>query len=199
MTDETTQPERKFDSILLSDVAEAQERVHENDTPTNRRDFIRSMFACIEGVYWQLKEDLLTDVMLQLTDKERRKLSDARTVVGPSGETAQRDNHIPVADTMRLLLKILGRHLPDSTLKTDGPGWEAFKKCIVLRNRLVHPKSAADLEVSDDELELAERTYRWALATSLIVSYGQFKNTNRVHKAVVETTTGKPRPKQPWE
>ncbi len=46
-------------------------------------------------------------------------------------------------------------------LKLDDMGWESFLKAIKIRNRLMHPKSALDLNVSDEEFDIIRRANSW--------------------------------------
>ena len=49
---------RRFTSVLIQDVAAANKRVEDADSPTHRRELVRSVFAAIEGLNWDLKRGL---------------------------------------------------------------------------------------------------------------------------------------------
>jgi hypothetical protein len=46
---------RSFTHVLINDVKAAQHRVRDAASPTHRRELVRSVFAAIEGLHWQLK------------------------------------------------------------------------------------------------------------------------------------------------
>ena len=46
-------------------------------------------------------------------------------------------------------------------LDVNGPGWQAMKPAIRFRGRLMHPKAADDLNISDDELRMVFQAHRW--------------------------------------
>jgi len=65
-----------FTHILINDVIDAEMRLQENDTPGNRRDLVRAAFAAIEGLHWQLKQDVLKDGLGNLTAHEYAAMSE---------------------------------------------------------------------------------------------------------------------------
>jgi len=49
----------EFTKILVDDAKAASSRLLKEDTPTHRRELVRTLFAGIEGLVWRLKQDVL--------------------------------------------------------------------------------------------------------------------------------------------
>jgi hypothetical protein len=46
-------------------------------------------------------------------------------------------------------------------LNTDGQGWKNLSKAVKVRDRLMHPKEVADLQVSNEEVGAAKKAFEW--------------------------------------
>lgn len=154
-----------FIHALFEDVLTAQARWHKNNTQAIRRNLVRTIFTAIEGLNWQLRQDLLTthgkhpavghhEVAALLGESYR---------VNDSGKIAPQLRYIPLAASIRLVVHIMGRIRPGYGLDFGHVGWSLLMKSIDVRNRIAHPKTFDDLHVSDDEATDSWRAFLWFL------------------------------------
>src|SRR6266498_3697469 len=159
-------PFREFEhmlDILIADVDRLTES--EIDDQSNRRMFARSVFALIEGAVYRMKQICLSNEPeshyafsageLALLREESYELDDkGRVVVRPSNLQMQKN----IKFAFEAFSKYYGS---DFKLKIDDLGWQSFLQAIKLRNRLMHPKFASDLHVTDPELKITKSTNDW--------------------------------------
>lgn len=123
-----------------------------NSSQPLRRNVVRASWAYIEAVPSAMKAMLLALVeagAYSATDKEHDFLIASRC------ET--RSN---LRDTLRLSAKVFA--VPQRDLGAGG-GWPHVRPMIALRNRLVHPKSAAALHVTDNEWCIHIEGFNWLI------------------------------------
>lgn len=73
---------------------------------------------------------------------------------------------------------------PDLAVDFGGKDWQRFKDAIAIRNRITHPKSIADLTISDLDLHKVGDGLRWMLQTVETV----LPQTLDAQKSFVETS-----------
>jgi len=127
----------------------------ENDRSSQylRRCVVRAVFsfieAAIECIKWELRSTVRTGEFIgQLSDKERETLGSLH-VVG-----ARDDKFLPldqnVKRTFRLAAKIW--QLKEFRLNTHGEDFQDFLRAKSARNKLTHPKTVYDIEVTDHDM-----------------------------------------------
>jgi hypothetical protein len=97
------------------------------------------------------------------TDKERLLLTGFVAELNERGKVEWRPAKHKTQAAIRFALDLVGRGLVGKQRQVnygDG-GWEALKKAIDVRDRLVHPKVSEDVNVSDAELKLVRRAHKW--------------------------------------
>ena len=162
-----------FTSVLVKDVALAFGDVVGDEVPdAARRALIRTAFAAIEGILWQLKTglaDRATITPRMFTAGEESLLFEETYEVDDDGEIRILQRFIPLLRNIRVTVRILQRVRPGYTPDFSNHGWAAFRKSLAVRNRLTHPKSYNDLQVSDDELTNALAAFHWFLTLAFEV------------------------------
>ena len=155
-----------FTHVLVGDVVAANARLEADDTPIHRRDLIRTVFAAIEGLHWQLKRDVLrhAEVVTRLTVHEYAALAEESYSVDDKGTVRSQPRFLPLPTAIRLVVSIVQRYRPDYHLDFQHAGWSNLKAAIEVRNRLVHPKALEELAVSDREIGQALSAFNWLLA-----------------------------------
>jgi len=150
---------------LNSDVLEMSTRLHENDTPTNRRALIHATSAYIEGCAYGLRQTAIE------RDNENRILSEGDRQI--LSETSYRLNRtgsvqdVPSFQRFERMLLFTFRSFaavhgaPDYKIDTTDVKWRSVKTFIKLRNRITHPKSASDLECSDADIDATLVAFEW--------------------------------------
>ena len=72
------------------------------------------------------------------------------------------DRFVRIETNLKFVAKTAARALEfEHNLDTNGEGWRALLQTFDIRNRLVHPKAAADLLVSDDETTVVAKAQDW--------------------------------------
>jgi hypothetical protein len=161
-----------FTRFLLDDVATAISTLQESDTGPNRRGLIRTVFAAIEGLHWQLKDDVLrhAQIVTRMTIQERAAMLEESYSVDDRGAVNTVHRFLPLTTTIRLVVSIVQRYRTEYEVDYSHPGWADLKAAILVRNRLVHPKSVQEMNVSDEEIEQGLSALDWfsALVTEVL-------------------------------
>jgi hypothetical protein len=135
------------------------------NSPSMRRAYVRSVFALIEGVTFELKQVCLDCGPLAgaiLSDEEKALLADHTYDLTQQGQPRVRAKFIPIDANFRFAMATLGRVLGlEFTVSIDGPGWSSFKNAIAIRNRITHPKSSAECEISDADFQTVAAASDW--------------------------------------
>jgi hypothetical protein len=149
--------------ILMGDVRVVIDRGHREQT--DRRAYVRAVFACIEGLTYTAKQTILEDFPKSLASAETALIKEETFDLDDKGSPKVRPLFIQLAKNVRFTFSLLARfrEVP-VTLKVDGLGWQSFLTAIEIRNRVMHPKCVGDLSITDDELKSVCLAYRWYVA-----------------------------------
>jgi hypothetical protein len=125
------------------------------DDQVLRRNAVRASWAYIEAIPYAMKGMLLTLVEAGAypvaTDEDRAFLTASRW-----------ETRCNIKSTLRLASKVFAVAERDLG---GGSGWSQVKPMIDLRDRLVHPKTVIDLEVTDSEWAKHVECFKWLLNT----------------------------------
>ena len=55
------------------------------------------------------------------------------------------------------------RHRSPSELDVSGSEWQSFRRAIKIRDRITHPKSVSDLNISDEDYNDVSAGFGWVL------------------------------------
>jgi len=153
--------------VLINDVVAAQKRVRDADSPTHRRDLVRSVFAAIEGLHWQLKQDVYRHsghISQGMSIHEQAAMLEETYSVDDSGKVRSVPRFLPLASKIRLVVSIVQRYQTSYNLDYSHKGWSNLRTAIKLRDRLVHPKKLTDLNVTMAEVRQTVSAFYWFLA-----------------------------------
>lgn len=155
--------------ILIGDVVAAKERLQINDSPTHRRELIRTIFAAIEGLHWRLKQDVLSRGSRSrlLSPHEHAALQEETYNVDERGGVRSSPRFIPLVSSIRLVIEIVKRYQTDYQVDLNHQGWTNLRATVKIRNRLVHPKRLEDLLISEQEVSQSLSAFYWLLALVL--------------------------------
>ena len=166
--DASDELERSFIRLLIGDVLASRERLATSDTQRHRRDTVRSTFAAIEGITWMYREhvrEVAKDMGL-LTPVADLALRERTFTVTEQGNLIEQVRFVTLPTIIRLATKQAQLIEPAVAIAFDGPGWSALRSAIDVRNRVTHPKSRKDLQVSDRELEIVATGFAWLLGAT---------------------------------
>jgi hypothetical protein len=154
-----------FFGILTHDVMQSLRRVELDDTQTNRRDLVRTIFAATEGYVWEYREHVRSiarhvDSINPIADFA---LSELTYSVTENGKIEEHVRYISLTAMIRLVTRLAERISPKLKIDFSGSGWSNLKRAIAIRNRVTHPKSKSDLEISRDDIEVSKQGFFWLL------------------------------------
>ncbi len=163
-------PELALANVLLDDVSATIDELMRADTQLNRRAFVRSLFALIEGGTFLLKQYALEINKMGITKKgvghfsqaELALLQEEQYDLTDKGEVRTQQKFLRPTENVRFTFSALAKaqklsHKPD----VSGEGWQSFKKAINIRNRITHPRRESDLEITDGELKIIRKAFAW--------------------------------------
>lgn len=156
---------------LLEDASAAEKYLKDNETQFARRAYVRSVFAYMEGTVWLLKQLIIQSVFQSkvvanplhvLSLAELALLSDVSYDVKDSGEPFEKQKFLPLPKNLRLTVSVINRLNKSSIdLVIDPKPWARFKKSLQVRHRITHPKSAAEIDIKDEEILEAIEVCGW--------------------------------------
>lgn len=130
-----------------------------------RRIFVRSVFSCIEAVAFRMKAWALTWETNRLSPAEIMFAKEEGHDLDANGTIKMRPARLPFVGNFRFAFAVVAK-AAEVNYKLDvvtDDGWRALNDALKVRDRLMHPKRAADLRVSDAEVRDAKTAYEWVL------------------------------------
>lgn len=164
----------QFVLALHADVKESSKQLRADDTEFRRRSFLRAFFAFVDGALFAKRtivsaytQDGPTIAAFRyLTDGERALLAEVEFELEDNGSVRIRNrNFQPFLKLLRFTFHVYfkSRRVPNP-VEYGGQGWQSFRKAYELRNRITHPKSVTDLQMSDEELAILRQAEVWFAA-----------------------------------
>jgi hypothetical protein len=135
-----------------------------------RRTLVRTMFSVIEGLaasaidwarYYATDDSMLKD---RYSEPERLVLNAKIAKVNDKGEAEwlPDDRYLATKPNLRFALSLVGRGAKDLPAVEYGDGgWQALLDGLKIRDRLMHPKRATDIVVTDEDLATVRRGRTW--------------------------------------
>ena len=120
----------------LTGIFDLLDRAPENQSL--RRALIRSLWGFVEGSIHGVSDFLRTAHVLSSSD-----------------DTGSPSNRGKTIERVKLALKAAARDLADWEPDFGTTGWEALRASLRVRDRLMHPKSAKEVQISDAEVDEA--------------------------------------------
>jgi hypothetical protein len=152
---------------LLEDANVAETLLDTDDSQFNRRAYVRSVFAMIEGTVWILKQLVLEapaapGLTKTLSVGEYALLADRSFDLSSGGEVRQQTKYLKLSENLRFTFRTAGKYFRVSfDLQIGKAPWNSFLMAQAIRNRITHPKARADYTITDDELQRVRDTCSW--------------------------------------
>ena len=133
-----------------------------------RRIYVRSVFATIEAYIYVLKQIALRmhpdPKCPTISEAERAFAHEQEYRLTDSGDVITRRTKISLEANIRFAFKLLAKagSLP-SELDVSGSEWQSFRRAIKIRDRITHPKSVSDLNISDEDDKDVSVGFGWVL------------------------------------
>jgi hypothetical protein len=158
-------------TLLSNDVEEIRVYGIENNNGFARRTLLRTHFAFIEGMVFQLRLVAIAtakDYPGLFSNEEVTLLKEERYQLSPKGKLETKVNFQKLLPMLLFTINCYTRiHGAKFTVKTDERGWEALKGYLRIRNNLMHPKSLSDLELDVSSLKISTEAAKWFKSTLL--------------------------------
>ena len=172
---------------LHRDVTQACDNLTADDTPYNRRAYVRAAFASIEAITWFIKQDALRHRETGLFSLAETALLLEESYSLDKGKAEVQTKFQPLDQSFPFAVQMFSRGFKSPFVLKKAKGWEAFKKAIQIRHRVTHPKRCELLEVSDQELEDVGTAYGWVVGSIISpVSESAFTLRSEVEKMAKE-------------
>ncbi len=154
----------KFFAQLSSDLSNAKNYLDENDSQFARRMYLRTLFAFIEGNSFRLRQMALAAHNHRkncFSNEEMIMLEEKEIGIKENGKLNIKIKYIkPLAHirfSQNCYIKAIGGEQPNY----NDNGWAQLNNVVTIRNRITHPRSKADLEITDEELTKINDAKEW--------------------------------------
>ena len=133
----------------------------------DKRAFIRSFAAMVEGVGFQLRQFMLREHDLgkiHLNTGEQVVLSETKHILTDSGKLRATSNFHPTLPMFRFTVDCYARHFrrtAEVVPMFSESGWNDFRTTFAKRDQLTHPKEAKHIFVSAPEWKAADGAWSW--------------------------------------
>lgn len=146
---------RTYDLLqaLRSDIGTAYENLEEDrESQFLRRSVVRAIFSYIEAMLECVKVEIRSTIRTglyteNLSQKEQETLGPLAVIGAPSGRFFPLDQNLK--RTFKLAAKVWKLNF---SLSTDGENFRDFLAAKKSRNKLTHPRTVYDIEVTDDDM-----------------------------------------------
>ena len=149
---------------LISDVENSFEYWAKNKSSQFlKRNVTRTIFSFIEGIIQILKFEIKADIRFDriekaLSEKESEIIHNVRFVKGENIPW-----NIPIEINLKSTITISKKvwNLCDISFDFSSHNYASFLSAKRTRNKLTHPITYYDIQITNDEIELMESTYQW--------------------------------------
>jgi hypothetical protein len=145
----------QFAKVLAEDVSQAKQRMESAPTDSHRREFVRATCSAIEAQSWQLKMYVIENVLTKKTASvhDISALKEESYAINDKGKIYVQPKGYSLKVGLRLVYSILKRHSVPVHIDFDSADWKNIDDAVKIRNRVMHPKSMADISVSEADAE----------------------------------------------
>jgi len=150
---------------ILSVFSKPKEKLDLGRIQQIRRAHLRAVFVHFEAIIFQVKQlALVRGEMsgLRFSACELSLLREEEHSLNDKGEPTSRPARLRLSDNFKFATKLFSSAYCCSYCPDYGSHkWESFQRAQKIRNRVTHPKTAAHLEISDQELQVIDEAFDW--------------------------------------
>src|SRR5438132_323892 len=117
---------------VVEDIVAALQTLETQNDARSRRDVIRTVFSAIEGLHWELKQDVFrhADQFAHLSIHEKAALLEETYSVDKRGAVHTQPRFLPLPIAIRMVVNIVRRYRPDYKVDFNHAGWSHLTKAI---------------------------------------------------------------------
>jgi len=155
---------RSYDLLeeLNNDIIEAYKALeHDRESQYMRRCLVRCVFSYIESVVEIIKVEIRSNLKtgfckVELTEKEKK-------VIGSLSLNREGDPRIGLEDNLKRTFKLAFKiwEIDDYRLDTNGEDYQDFLRAKRARDKLTHPKTYYDTQVTDQDMSDHSIAAQW--------------------------------------
>ncbi|EIZ1900257.1 hypothetical protein MOS04_004503 [Vibrio parahaemolyticus] len=148
--------------VLNNDVYTAFE-VLESDKQNQylRRSVVRAVFSYIEALIESIKVEIRSSIRIERPDFELSK-KESELLGSLSSISQDKGRQFPLEQNLKLTFKLAAKVWElDFKLNSDGEDYRDFVIAKSYRNKLTHPKTFYDVEVTDDDMHYYSVAGMW--------------------------------------
>jgi hypothetical protein len=161
----------QIQQVLRDDLIDAIPQNAVEATPQKRRSYIRNGIAMVEGTSAGMISIALADAEAGVTEFDAGEiviLRGQKYDLNDEGGARGHPDKQKLTRTVRFSFAVMSRtYGVPFTLEVANNGWRCFKATVLVRNRLVHPRTRVDLTVTDHELGEAAIAFEWFRSENL--------------------------------
>ncbi len=150
---------------LGSDVEAVNAEMRSSNNSSWRRHYVRAVFAFVEASLHILKASCLAgwrEGRISLDGPEIVMLLEHSYDLAPEGSIKARRARLPLKANLRFVYDVAAKaHGITKTFPASESEFEKFQHAIRIRDRLMHPKEASDLAVTDVEIGDVKIAFAW--------------------------------------
>lgn len=166
--EEITNTEADFLVELINEVVFFVNKLWVEDTQPMRRAFCRSVFQFVDGIATDLKEDVYRHESPELIGDDYYLALQDRKIISKEGKEKVIKYRSGFAKNILFAFDIYGWTAGlDLDLRENPKEWNRFLRCITIRNRVVHPKTLEDMEISKSDVIDMLKMFIWLQETLL--------------------------------
>lgn len=149
---------KRVADILIEDLLQNSNSLEISNSATNKRNYVRSLFAYYELVLTNLRESVGQRLFNYWKNSETfnihefTPLLDSSVRVNEKGEIRLEANKLPFLNLLRYTLNLYCKLIDLNNIFFSSHGWEAFRLSVEIRNRITHPSIQKDIDISDKEI-----------------------------------------------
>lgn len=161
-------------NMLSKDCEATLKRIQDSPEPLDYRSYMRSLFALIESTMYSqkqlakhvdtaLKATPIWSDIAGLSQLELLAIDEKTFQINDDGSVKATDSFIRFRQNFKFSFVVLGKCCgSDFRPPYDkSKGWDSLQKTLKVRDKLMHPKSVKDLDVTPTEFKDAQRASNW--------------------------------------
>lgn len=150
--------------ILGADFYRCEQLLHSNDNDFWRRTYIKTGFSMFEAMNEMMRQVAMAVACVRTESYNMARLiflGNISNRILKNGTIEMEELRAPFINYTAFILRSLAKECgTDATFFSDHR-WERFQRVTKVRDRLTHPKTKADLIVTDDDLVLMRDAVDW--------------------------------------
>jgi hypothetical protein len=154
-----------FTGLLAYDIILALQRMQANDDQAARRDFVRTVFAAVEGWILEYRQRVREEVgfIRNLSAAEEAVFAEKTSTLTDTGKLREQTRFFPTITMFRFATRLVEQEWGEPIVDFSSKGSQKFNEATAIRNRVTHPKCTGDLSISTNEIETIQTAYEWLL------------------------------------